>query len=263
MKEVIECISKIEKEHNVSVIFACEASSRAWGFPSYDSDYDVRFVYIHNTNYYLSLDIDSTHKKDKVDIIRSVEGNIDLEGWDIKKFLTLLWASNPSTIDWVKSPIFYKNIKSFRLRAQRIINMKFIPERNMYKHIHISSDNINRYIKGDVIKIKKYFYILKSLLTIQWMESIKECPPVELPKLLTLLSPNHQVGRIIKDLISIKLNSPGDTEICRIAALDNYINEELVRIKNTNIPRPKENFDSSMADKLFIDMLGRSEGNNV
>lgn len=54
-ERIIELLHSIEAEHGVKVLYACESGSRAWGFASPDSDYDVRFVYVRPLEDYLSL----------------------------------------------------------------------------------------------------------------------------------------------------------------------------------------------------------------
>ena len=46
-QRVRNALAQVEAERNVRVLFACESGSRAWGFASRDSDYDVRFLYVH------------------------------------------------------------------------------------------------------------------------------------------------------------------------------------------------------------------------
>lgn len=46
MKDINSILKEVEKKNNVKILYACETGSRAWGFPSPDSDYDVRFIYM-------------------------------------------------------------------------------------------------------------------------------------------------------------------------------------------------------------------------
>ena len=87
MKEkIIKYLNELEQAKGIEILLACETGSRAWGFPSPDSDYDVRVIYKHNKNWYLSL----VEEKDTVEYF--LENNdIDISGWDIRKCLKLLW----------------------------------------------------------------------------------------------------------------------------------------------------------------------------
>ena len=107
MREKIELeLERIEKENDVKILFAVESGSRAWGFPSKDSDYDVRFVYIHPVEWYLSI-------HDKRDVIEyPISDDLDISGWDIKKALQLFAKSNPALLEWIRSPILQgENVK--------------------------------------------------------------------------------------------------------------------------------------------------------
>ena len=57
MKDIIlRELKKIEEQENVKIIMAIESGSRAWGFASPDSDYDVRFIYVRKEEDYLKLE---------------------------------------------------------------------------------------------------------------------------------------------------------------------------------------------------------------
>lgn len=76
---ILEELKRIEREEGVRILYACESGSRAWGFPSRDSDYDVRFLYIRPVEWYLSI-------FDKRDVIeRPISDRLDINGWDLKK----------------------------------------------------------------------------------------------------------------------------------------------------------------------------------
>ncbi|MBK7223959.1 MAG: nucleotidyltransferase domain-containing protein [Saprospiraceae bacterium] len=107
-KKILEYLKKIQIEKEIDILLACETGSRAWGFPSPDSDYDVRFIYKHKINWYLSL----KQQKDTIEVMYE-SNEIDLSGWDIKKSLNLLWKSNPPLLERIQSPIIYVSNKEF------------------------------------------------------------------------------------------------------------------------------------------------------
>jgi uncharacterized protein len=101
LDEIQACLSDIEKTHQVKIIYSCESGSRAWGFPSADSDYDVRFLYLHPVDWYLSIE-------DKRDVIEvPIKNKLDITGWDLRKALQLFRKSNPPLLEWLGSPIVY------------------------------------------------------------------------------------------------------------------------------------------------------------
>ena len=101
-KEVLRRLDAVEREEDVRVLYACESGSRAWGFASPDSDYDVRFIYVHRPDWYLSI-------VDRRDVIeRPIVDEYDLSGWELRKTLRLFRKSNPPLIEWLGSPIVYR-----------------------------------------------------------------------------------------------------------------------------------------------------------
>jgi len=85
-EEILKRLDQIEREENVRIFYACESGSRAWGFESTDSDWDVLFIYVHPRDWYLSIDVE-----DKRNVIeRSINDELDISGWDLRKGLKLL-----------------------------------------------------------------------------------------------------------------------------------------------------------------------------
>src|SRR5690606_13894549 len=108
-EEIMRRIRDAEQEHGVRVLYAVESGSRAWGFASPNSDYDVRFIYVHPHDWYLSVDLE-----DKRDVIEyEIVDDIDINGWDLRKALKLFWKSNPSFVEWMQSPIVYVDDRTF------------------------------------------------------------------------------------------------------------------------------------------------------
>src|SRR5687768_3819263 len=104
MNETIEAaLLAIQTEQNIKIVYACESGSRAWGFPSEDSDYDIRFIYLHPPEWYLSVDLENQSDVFEVPIT----GILDISGWDLRKALKLLYKSNPPLLEWLNSPILY------------------------------------------------------------------------------------------------------------------------------------------------------------
>ena len=91
---VLQQLHEIEVKHGVRVLYACESGSRAWGFASADSDYDVRFIYSHPQEWYLSIDLE--HEPDVIEV--PIDGELDISGWDLRKALKLFRKSNPALI---------------------------------------------------------------------------------------------------------------------------------------------------------------------
>lgn len=98
--------TSVEVDHDLRIFYACESGSRAWGFESADSDFDVRFIYAHRPDWYLSVDLEQ--KRDVIEF--SPDDGLDLSSWDLRKTLGLLWRSNPPLLEWLRSPIVYREV---------------------------------------------------------------------------------------------------------------------------------------------------------
>src|SRR5215471_9995733 len=108
MKDILNMLQQIEREYSVKILYACETGSRAWGFPSPDSDYDIRFIYMHERDWYLSLN----ERKDTIEFMLNEE--LDITGWDLKKSLLLLKKSNAALIERFQSPVEYYATDGFK-----------------------------------------------------------------------------------------------------------------------------------------------------
>jgi len=91
-------LRSVHDEHHADVLLAIESGSRAWGFPSPDSDYDCRFIYARRTQDYLSL----FPARDVIE--EPFDRVLDIGGWDLAKALRLLLKGNAVVVEWLMSP---------------------------------------------------------------------------------------------------------------------------------------------------------------
>lgn len=161
MKEkIIARLNNVETEECVKILYACESGSRAWGFPSADSDFDVRFLYLHPKDWYLSIDLEQ--KRDVIE--RPISDQIDLSGWDLRKALWLFRKSNPPLLEWLGSPIVYWERYSTATQMRQLAETYYSPKACMYHYLHMARGNYREYLKGEHVWIKKYFYVLRPIL---------------------------------------------------------------------------------------------------
>jgi len=126
--EILERLKNVESEHNVRILWAIESGSRAWGFHSPDSDYDIRFIYVRPREWYLSIDVE-----DQRDVIEyPIVDDIDLNGWDLRKALRLLAKSNPGIVEWLHSPIIYSQYGSFQTQARHMLDQYYSIAKGIY-----------------------------------------------------------------------------------------------------------------------------------
>lgn len=151
MKDTIRSrLDAIQASENVCIVYACESGSRAWGFPSADSDYDVRFLYVRPAEWYLSID----EKRDVIE--RPFEGGLDINGWDLKKALRLFRKSNPPLLEWLGSPIVYLEKYPVAARMRELARVSYSPSACQYHYLHMARGNFREYLRGEIVWVKKY-----------------------------------------------------------------------------------------------------------
>ena len=145
MQNVIEeQLKEIEEKENVKIIYCVESGSRAWGFASPDSDYDVRFIYVRNKEDYLKLN------KNRDVIEWRLDDVLDINGWDIQKALRLLYKSNPTLFEWSMSPIVYKTTPQWE-KISGIVSQYFLEKTGVYHYLSMAKGNYREYLKTDIV----------------------------------------------------------------------------------------------------------------
>ena len=147
-KHIINRLHEIEIEHKIDILYAVESGSRAWGFESTDSDYDVRFIYRHKESWYLQV----LPKKDVIEY--PIIDEFDYSGWDLKKTLFLLSKSNPVLFEWLRSPIVYIKNENFYKKLIEVSGEYFSKISSTYHYLHMAKGNYREYLKKDLVKIR-------------------------------------------------------------------------------------------------------------
>ncbi|MFB0831489.1 nucleotidyltransferase domain-containing protein [Brevibacillus laterosporus] len=222
MRETIQNeIKKIEHLHNVKILFAVESGSRAWGFPSQDSDYDVRFVYIRHPEWYLSID-------DKRDVIEvPINDLLDINGWDIRKALRLFRKSNPPLLEWLVSNIVYHDAYGFKDELLELRQQVFSLRASLHHYLSMAKGNYRDYLQGEQVKIKKYFYVLRPILACMWIEKFNTNPPISFQELVSGLLSDSELKREIEELLKRKIAGDELNLEKRIDILNKFIEEKL------------------------------------
>lgn len=245
---IIEKLNEIEKKENVKIIHAVESGSRAWGFASPDSDYDVRFIYVRNKEFYLKLE------KTRDVIEWQLDETLDINGWDLQKALRLLHNSNPTLFEWSNSPIIYKTTDEWR-RIKSEIDNYFLVKSGLYHYLSTANSNYREYLKGEFVKLKKYFYVIRPILACKWIID-KKCPPPMLFSELVEAELEDNMKDIIKNLLEIKTNTPEVTNGKRIDELNNYIEKNLSELKEIIDNIESEDIkDWVILNKLFLSCI--------
>src|SRR6185437_7304497 len=152
-----EKLHELEEIHSIRILYACESRSRAWGFPSPDSDFDVRFIYARSASDYLSIhDI-----KDIIDL--PVDDELDIGGWDIKKALQLFLKSNGPLYEWLQSPIVYMDNADFAVQLKNLMPKYFSLRAAGNHYLSIGLNTVKNDLQSEQVKLKRYFYALRSI----------------------------------------------------------------------------------------------------
>jgi len=198
--KILKRLKKTEIEHGVKILYAIESGSRAWGFESQNSDYDVRFIYAHTMEWYLDINLE-----DKRDVIEyDIVDEIDISGWDIRKALKLYWKSNPAFVEWLKSPIIYIDDGKFAKKSRLLLDSIYSIEKGIYHYRSMAKANYRGYLKQKQVRLKKYFYVLRPLLAIKWLETRRETAPIEFERLRALVQKNKALNDEISKLLTMK-----------------------------------------------------------
>ncbi|GAB5388118.1 MAG: nucleotidyltransferase domain-containing protein [Alphaproteobacteria bacterium] len=220
--EIEQALSGIEATHDVRILFAIESGSRAWGFPSPDSDYDARFVYAHRRDWYLSL----TPGRDVIEL--PIEDELDINGWDIRKALNLLLKPNPVLLEWLSSPIRYRwdddACAALLDLAQRVTHGPAC----LHHYLSLGQRQWDVYVEGrDQVSLKKYFYILRPAMAIRWMRMHPDRqPPMNLQALMAELDlPKDKLSEL-DDLLARKAQTRELGEAARLSSLDAFIQQD-------------------------------------
>jgi predicted nucleotidyltransferase len=170
-ESIKQSLQEIEASHHVRILYACESGSRAWGFESQDSDYDVRFLYVRPQSAYLMLDA----PRDVIEL--PIAGDLDINGWDIFKALRLFRKSNPPLLEWLFSPIVYQESSSAIQALREIAQRRYSTPALFYHYLHMARTNHRQYLlgKSEVI-LKKYLYAIRPLIVLLFLEQQQRLP---------------------------------------------------------------------------------------
>jgi uncharacterized protein len=246
-----QALESLESAENVVVLLAVESGSRAWGFPSTDSDYDVRFIYIHEPEWYLSIDLEGQR-----DVIECpLKNEIDLSGWDVRKALKLFQKSNPPLLEWLQCPIIYRERFSLATRLRELLPEFYSPRACFYHYLHMAKGNVREYLRGDTVWQKKYFYVLRPLLAMRWIDQGRGPVPIEFQKLVEATVDDPILLSAIGSLVSAKRSGAELDRGPRIPAVSAFIENEMVRLEQTASNRSEAAPPIETLNQLFRGML--------
>lgn len=250
-KVIPDYLENIEKDYNIKILLAVESGSRAWGFESENSDWDVRFIYVHQPEWYFKVE-------EQRDVIEHMFPNdIDLAGWELRKALQLLRRSNPSLLEWFHSPKVYYVDKDFEKRILAVERDFFNPVKSMYHYNRIYNKHNDRYLNKEEAHMKRFLYFLRGVYACKWIEEKQSIPLVNFLELVDNLETNEKIKQQIYNLIEIKKSG----KECDMIVVDkdlmdyaqhwaNHYNETIGQF------RPEQNkIATGELDKILFEMV--------
>ncbi len=245
---ILAQLDELERAENIRLLYAAESGSRAWGFASPDSDYDVRFVYVRRVADYLKLE----KLRDVVEWRR--DEVLDINGWDLAKALRLLRASNPTLFEWSRSPVVYRTTEEWRA-VQREMDRHFLTKTGLHHYLGTAMRNYRDFLLGETVRMKKYFYVLRPLLACLWILNRKKPPPMQFSVLVDA-EMEAEARPAVELLWQRKCNAPEVGECGRMDALNAYIVRTAARVEKEIARWPSDEKPGwERLDALFLDML--------
>jgi uncharacterized protein len=240
-------LNAIEREEAVRILLAVESGSRAWGFPSSDSDYDVGFLYVRPIEAYLAV----TPLRDVIE--RPIDATLDVNGWDLRKALQLMLRSNAALIEWLRSPVRYRNWD----RADELVTLACSAASLTaltYHYQHQARRSFEAVDDQNSVRLKSYCYALRSALAIAWIRQRGEAPPMAIGALFAGLTLPQALVQPVRQLIAHKLESVENATMARLSGFDTFIADALSApvSEGTAIARKEI---SARADALLAGLL--------
>ncbi len=246
---IMETISCLEKEHDVRILHAVESGSRAWGFHSPNSDYDVRFFYVHKRDWYLSV----YPGRDVIEL--PIDETYDVSGWDLKKVLHLAMKSNAVVMEWLQSPIIYKTDSDFTRALEKFCIDSCGVKPLMHHYLNLGVRQVDQtWRTSQTTQIKKYFYMIRPAMALRWMacHEGRVDVPMNLQKLMSESGVSQDVQSVLFDLIDRKKKCEEKAVVERIPILDDFMDQEYRQAEEKVLTlEGVKNNTAAEADQLF------------
>ncbi|WP_316751662.1 nucleotidyltransferase domain-containing protein [Pedobacter gandavensis] len=244
---ILNQLQEIETNNQLKILYACESGSRGWQFPSPDSDFDVRFIYIRSANFYLSV----AEKQDHLGF--PINDELDIYGWDLKKVLQLTAKSNTTPFEWLQSPIVYSEVAGFRSELWALCQHFFSQRINTNHYLGIGKSAMSTITDNNEISIKKLFYVLRPLLAAKWCLEKNGIAAMTIDPLLELMPQNLQ--EMVQDLVIFKTTTVEALAVKIDEDLKNWIEREFELCSEAVKIIEQTKFDYGLLDTFFLKMI--------
>lgn len=192
-------LKHLEQEKGIRILFAAESGSRAWGFASPDSDYDIRVLYVEPLSWYLSLE---TSPKDSFQ--EMLPGDLDISAWELRKALRLFATCNPSMNEWFGSPSIYFEEEAFATEMRRLLPAYFNPIKAAFHYLSLAQHAMECLLPDATLSLKKQCYAMRGILAARWCVQKKTMPPTEFHLLLRQDGLAAEVMEALQELLLLK-----------------------------------------------------------
>ena len=249
-EEIKSQLARLENQHDVKILLGVESGSRAWGFESRDSDWDVRYIYVHKFDWYLKID----DLKDSQEEMLSKD--LDFSGWELKKALKLFRKSNPPMLEWLRSPIVYLEQFSTAKTLREMSENYFNPKSCMYHYLSMARNNFRELLQKDLVKSKKYFYVLRPVLACDWIKMKNSFPPMEFQDLVNSQVKDEKVKTEIAELLKRKMAGEELKEEPKIEILNEFLESKIEFFKDyVEQIEPNDKPQTALLDELFKETI--------
>jgi hypothetical protein len=239
----------MSEAHKVRVLLAVESGSRAWGFPSTDSDYDVRFLYLNTKEWYLSL-----HEERDVIDHTSDDDLLDINGWDLRKAYRLLLKGNAAVYEWLQSPIVYVADRDFVQRTWEVATECYPQKGGLHHYLGVVKGVVDEF-GAPLVKVKRSFYGLRAALAVRWILEKGSVPPMTFDALKGPLLDSSELMALIEGLRQEKAGRTESFAITPPPVLTTFL-EETVKLGDAAFPTlPNPGGDKRAIDTLFASIV--------
>jgi predicted nucleotidyltransferase len=251
-----EQLVELERKHDIRILYACESGSRGWGFASQDSDYDVRFIYVHRLSWYLQVRREAASREDV--IIQPVNGELDINGWELNKALSLFKGGNSTYVEWLDSPVCYRKDPAFTPRMKKLIKQLHQPRHAYHHYLRMAQKNFKVFAESARPTAKQFLYALRPLLSVKWVELGLGPVPMRFEAICEQIVKNNTLQSAIDRLLAAKRQAnekdPGTPE----PRLVSFVQKELARIGHGHFEDYRTP-DFAPLDQLLFNTVTRFE----
>ena len=249
--EIIAHLKQLEIERSIRILFAAESGSRAWGFASPNSDYDVRFVYVPTPDWYLSV----SPKRDVIE--RMLPNDIDLSGWELRKALRLFKRYNGALNEWLGSPIQYREPSPTSVAMRELLPQLFKPAAALHHYGSMANSALVAMPDIGAVSAKKLCYLLRALFACRHILQFRTQPPTAFASMLAGLTADKQEREWIDAILRAKAAAPESATIALSAARRLSLTAELTAALDARATiggaqkAPREALDAVLRDAVL------------